>query len=439
MPSQYEYPQSPDIRYAEPGSPIVYPVSPVGSPPRSRDSSRPRPSSFGAEPYIHVPDDRGRERMYHTSHLSIVSHGAGSQALSRSASERSRRYVDVAKTGSTRGRQRSPSVSYYYDGRDGGKKYTRDAPGSTYSNSSYGSRSHSRARHSRSPSCDSCGSGCEGEHHTTSQVVVHSAANSLAEEVRKLQLQLEEVKLEKERKHREEEENKSREIVVQARVRETMAEQKQREHQERLRETEIERKVSEKLAAKTREEQEARAREAAENAKIAAAAEKLLRDRTAAEEKKKAEEAAAEEKMRLIVEERIKKMQPPPQPAPRLTYTKFSKVHLCKEALDERNIGYTEESEHFLVHRVVDKNEQNYLWARTKEIRNYYRQIQEAADQAPTVRTKEGDYVKYVQIAGQPYPIALPVTFTRTPGGGQTQRVDPIKIKWSDIFKPSKF
>lgn len=80
-----------------------------------------------------------------------------------------------------------------------------------------------------------------------------------------------------------------------------------------------------------------------------------------------------------------------------------------------------------------------YSQANVLPQKDYYRQIQEAADQAPTVRTKEGDYVKYVQIAGQPYPIALPVTFTRTPGGGQTQRVDPIKIKWSDIFKPSKF
>lgn len=69
----------------------------------------------------------------------------------------------------------------------------------------------------------------------------------------------------------------------------------------------------------------------------------------------------------------------------------------------------------------------------------YYRQIQEAADRAPAVRAPDGTWVKYVQIAGQPRPIALPVTFSQTPGGGQTQRVDPIKIKWSDIFKPSKF
>lgn len=66
--------------------------------------------------------------------------------------------------------------------------------------------------------------------------------------------------------------------------------------------------------------------------------------------------------------------------------------------------------------------------------KDYYRQIQEAADKAPTVQGPNGSYVKYVQIAGQPHPIALPVTITQTPGGGQTSRVDPIKIKWSDIF-----
>lgn len=70
---------------------------------------------------------------------------------------------------------------------------------------------------------------------------------------------------------------------------------------------------------------------------------------------------------------------------------------------------------------------------------DYYRQIQDAADKAPTVPGPNGGWVKYVQIAGQPYPIALPVTITQTPGGGQTQRVDPIKIKWTDIFRPTKF
>lgn len=51
------------------------------------------------------------------------------------------------------------------------------------------------------------------------------------------------------------------------------------------------------------------------------------------------------------------------------------------------------------------------------------------------VRGPDGGYVKYVQIAGQPYPIALPVTVVQAPGGGQTQKVDTVKLKWTDIFK----
>ena len=65
----------------------------------------------------------------------------------------------------------------------------------------------------------------------------------------------------------------------------------------------------------------------------------------------------------------------------------------------------------------------------------YYIQIQIAADKAPTVPGPNGGYVKYVQIAGQPYPMALPVTMVNNPGGGQTARVDSVKIKWSDIFR----
>lgn len=54
------------------------------------------------------------------------------------------------------------------------------------------------------------------------------------------------------------------------------------------------------------------------------------------------------------------------------------------------------------------------------------------------VRGPDGGYVKYVQIAGQPYPIAIPVTVQHTPGGGQTSKVDPVKLRWSDIFSSSR-
>jgi hypothetical protein len=180
-----------------------------------------------------------------------------------------------------------------------------------------------------------------------------------------------------------------------------------------------------------------------ERRRIEDAAKRLLEEKERAAREREQEEKRKKEEIDARVRAGLMAMQPQPppqqpqQPA-RRTYTKFSKIHLCKEALDERQISYTEEHDSFLVHRAVDKQEQNYLWNRTKEIRGYYRQIQEAADKAPTVPGPDGGFVKYVQIAGQPYPMALPVTIMQTPGGGQTARVDPIKIKWSDIFRAGK-
>ncbi|KAF8243832.1 hypothetical protein K440DRAFT_663876 [Wilcoxina mikolae CBS 423.85] len=54
-------------------------------------------------------------------------------------------------------------------------------------------------------------------------------------------------------------------------------------------------------------------------------------------------------------------------------YTRFSKVHFCKEALDERDIVYSEEPDYFIVHRIVEKAEQQNIWNRTKEIRSLAR------------------------------------------------------------------
>jgi len=209
---------------------------------------------------------------------------------------------------------------------------------------------------------------------------------------------------------------------------------------EKQRNAEIERKVREQLeVAKAREaEKERREREAqeAEKARIAAAAKKLLDEQQAAAAAAKAAEDLEKAKIQAIIDAERSKYTAAQQG--KKTYTRFSKAHLVKEALEERGIPYTEEADYFLVHRFVEKAEQQYLWNRTKEIRSYYKQIQEAAERAPTVPGPNGGLVKYVQIAGQPYPIALPVTITHTPGGGQTQRVEPIKLKWSDILTPFK-
>ncbi|KAL0633723.1 hypothetical protein Q9L58_007392 [Maublancomyces gigas] len=320
---------SPNIQYAEPGSPLVYPVSPTGgmSPiGGSRDSSR--------DPMIRIPDDRGRERSYHASRSNHASHlvvsSAGAQNLSRSNSERNRPpvYVSVAAEGRGRhGRSTSVGPQYYYD--DAGKKHAY--AGSVYSNSSFGSRGHSRsqskARHSRSPSCGSCDS-FEDHHHSNNQysgamAPYNPKKEDLSEQLRRVQLQLEQVHAETDKRKKEEENVKL----------------------EKLRTEEIERKVTEQLLLQRKKEADAAAaakkKADDERARIEAEAQKLLDARAAKEKAAKEAEEADKKRIQAIIDQERAKYEALSQG--RRTYTKFSKVHLCKEALDERNIAYTEE------------------------------------------------------------------------------------------------
>lgn len=328
MPGGYgndQYAPSPNIQYAEPGSPLVYPVSPTGgmSPMNSRDSSRNR-----EEPMIRIPDDRGRERQYHSSHSShlVV---ANNQKLTRSNSERSRTrpvYVEVAAEGRGRhGRSPSAGAQYYHD--KAGKKHAY--PGSAYSTSSYGSRgnsrSHSKARHSRSPSCASCDS-FEDHHHDQYAVGPYRPKpheEDLSEQLRKVQMQLEQVHADADKRKKEEETIKL----------------------EKLRTEEIERKVNEQLVRQRKIETDAivakKKKEDEEEARIKAKAQKLLEEMAAKAKAEKDAKDAESAKIAAIVAEERAKYEALSQG--RRTYTKFSKVHLCKEALDERNIAYTEE------------------------------------------------------------------------------------------------
>lgn len=321
-----QYAPSPNIQYAEPGSPLVYPVSPTGgmSPINSRDSSRHR-----EEPMIRIPDDRGRDRSYHASHLIVSS---GGQNLARSNSERSRNrppvYVSVAAEG--RGRHgRSTSVGTQYFTDEAGKRHAY--AGSVYSNSSFGSRghsrSHSKARHSRSPSCASCDS-FEDHHHdqySGAMAPYRPKANEedLSEQLRKVQLQLEQV-------HAETDKRKKAEENFQL---------------EKLRTEEIERKVAEQIQLQKKKEADAAAaakkKADDERARIEAEAQKLLRERDAKEKARIDAEEAEKVKIQKIIDQERAKYEAMHQG--RRTYTKFSKVHLCKEALDERGITYTEE------------------------------------------------------------------------------------------------
>lgn len=326
IPGEFDY--DPEVQYAEPGSPMIFPVSPTAgmSPVHSRDNSRTRHEG----PVIHVPDNYGRDRSYHSSHLNV---GASSKALSRSNSERSRPtrpvYVEVAKNASSRGRHgRAESVgtNYYYD--EAGRKRA----GSAYSNSSYGSRGHSRsqskARHSRSSSRGSFDSLDDRYHGEYEGAVAPYRGKGHSEEdlslqLRKVQLQLDQVHAETNQRKKEEENAKL----------------------EKLRTEEIERLVSEKLQLQRRKEVEAAAaakkKEDDEKARIKAEAEKLLAERLAAEKAKKDAEDADKARIQAIVDQERAKYEA--MNRGRRTYTKFSKVHLCKEALDERKISYTEE------------------------------------------------------------------------------------------------
>jgi len=317
---------------------MIYPVSPNISPPHSRDSSRNRRNTLGGgDPYISIPEDRGRDRQYHNGPLLTVGQRGG---VARSNSERSRNrppvYVEVAnnaRRGRHGGGSPSEGTNYYF----ASKTYRE---GSVYSNSSYGgsqthSRSHSKARgrHSRSPSCDSCDSweptgnevglhhGPDGHHH-------NKELATLTKHLQDVQLQLKQVKAESESKKQAEEN---------ARL-------------EKLRTDEIERKVTEKLMLQKRQEKEAADRkkrqEEEERKRIEEAAKRLLEEKERAARAKEQEERKRKEEIEAGIANRLAAIQPAQpqlQQSTRRTYTKFSKIHLCKEALDERQISYTEE------------------------------------------------------------------------------------------------
>lgn len=184
---------------------------------------------------------------------------------------------------------------------------------------------------------------------------------------------------------------------------------------QRKKEAELKEAVKREIDARAAAEQKAKEAAAAEQARIQEQARKLLEAQAAA--KKAAEEKEKEEKAKLekLVEERLaaenQKNQAVMLDLRKPTHTKFSKTHLCKEALDERKISYTEHEDSFLVHRWVDRDEQNQLWARTKQIRayqlEYQKRFKEEADKAPVIDTPNGP-VKIVRVGNNP-PVTVPV------------------------------
>lgn len=378
-------------------SPVVVAASP--NPSRSSSRHRGRTTTLGEQHYL-APSG-GHPHRSNSERGRVMVESSGRSRSRHSRSQSGKLYYQ------------EPKKTYYIDDHDGD---------SAYSGSSYGgdSRDHSRS-HSRHRGSHSRASSCASNESYDSRYAVQTyhrpsrQEEELTSKLKEIQKQLEKVQVDADKKKLND----------------------QQARQEKLRNEEIERKVQEQIKIqRQKDEDAARAQAAAieaEKKRITEAAKKLLEEQAAAAAAKKAEEDKRQAEIQAIVDKERAKYNEAQQG--KKTYTRFSKVHLCKEALEERNIPFTEELDHFLVHRFVEKIEQQHLWNRTAEIRNYYATIQARAESAPTVPGPNGGYVKYVQIEGQPYPLALPVNITRTPGGGQTQRVEPMKIKWSDIFK----
>jgi hypothetical protein len=249
--------------------------------------------------------------------------------LGRSNSERGRGGGQIVVE-TRRGHSRTRSE---YDQPRSKKYYPDDDAYSNYSISSYGggdSRDHSRphsrlraARHSRTPSCGSGDSYDDGDRYAIAPYRPSKQEEELTAKLQEVQKQLEKVQVDAEKK----------------RLQETSA------RLEKERTEEIERKVLQKVEEQKRKEEEKRLAEQRkveeEKKRIEEAARKLLQEQAA--EAAAAKEAAEKKRKEIedIVAAERKKYDEAKQG--KKTYTRFSKTHLCKEALEERSIEFTEE------------------------------------------------------------------------------------------------
>jgi len=169
--------------------------------------------------------------------------------------------------------------------------------------------------------------------------------------------------------------------------------------------------VERELEAREMAEAKAKKAAAAKQKEVEEEARKLLTAKEEKERQDKLKELNEKAKIDAAVNARLAQDDKMKLDLRKPTHTKFSKIHLCKEALDEKGISYTESEDSFLVHRWVDRDEQNALWTRTKKIREwqleYQRQFKAEADKAPVIETPNGP-VKVVKVGGYP-PVTVPV------------------------------
>ena len=316
-PSAFSPSSEPAGHYYPPQSPLVVAASPAPS----RNGSRHR-ASMGE--YISAG-----ERNY------LAPGGYSSKPLGRSLSERGRdRGQALVEAPRRRSRARSGGI-YPDPPPHPRKKYYIDDDGYSHSGSSYGgagdSRDHSRDQsrhrhynaHSRTPSCGSTDSRYDDRYALAYPQRPSKMEEELTGKLKEVQRQLERVQVDAEKKR--------------------MLDEQQR--LERQREVEIERKVKEQMQLEKRKEAERAKKEKdaleAEKRRIAEAAKKLLEEQAAAVKKQKEEEDRKKAEIKAIVEAERQKYAA--ASSGKKTYTRFSKTHLCKEALEERNIPFTEE------------------------------------------------------------------------------------------------
>jgi len=182
--------------------------------------------------------------------------------------------------------------------------------------------------------------------------------------------------------------------------------EEERERQKKIMELEYEKRKYEEMKKAEEDRKRAEMERLIREKEIQEAAQKIIEQKEREEQARKAHEAAisaaraeAEAKAKTTID------------LTRPTYTRFSKKHMCKEALQEKMLPFDEEADYFIVKQWVDKDVQNQLWERTRTIRSFQADWQMkfnlALEKAPVVRTADGP-MKYVSVNGAPA-VAIPV------------------------------
>lgn len=146
-----------------------------------------------------------------------------------------------------------------------------------------------------------------------------------------------------------------------------LKEEEEKERQKKIMELEYEKRKYEEMKKAEEDRKQAEMQRLIREKEIHDAAQRLIEQKEREDAARKAQEAAiaaaraeAEAKAKTTID------------LTRPTYTRFSKKHMCKEALQEKGLPFDEEPDYFIVKQWVDKDVQNSLWERTRVIRSIW-------------------------------------------------------------------